>query len=332
MVQTQEDPFTDLRELNIPWVGRMTGWREIPLEIFPYSDFLGRVYTSDKKYICKMEAVKDIDKGTYGIIEEYKKIEPGKPVTHVIVKRQKEDVFILKYEALFQWYLYKQFESAGYEKFIPRVYDIYRIRGKVGFSMEKFVPLKLVDYIMKLIPLGVLDNNKKFLPFLLLQIAIILDILHQFKTNHRDLKVDNMIVVQEEIRLRIPNTEKMVKFPFRIVIIDFGWACYDSFLDVKSIEGLPPLIACPNEGVDMLQVLVSLWKLTPFREKIPPIYAKWIVELIECGRTEKTKSFIELLNMYPDFSWLNTLTSEKNFSAPKCVPRVVIDQCLDFLT
>ena len=274
-------------------------------------------------FICKFEPIKTLGSGTFGYVDAFFRKTPSNS-TVVAIKRPKFPQMKLLTEAKFQESLHNNLIPFGLEKCVPKVIDIFRYlqTGDIWFTMSAYEPNLLSEWCIR-----VLKGDNKIILLLLLQIALILEVFEtELKIDHRDLKINNMIIVEEPYTIEITwnGVERVLVFPFYIVIVDFGFAC-SSHVDVKR-DGLPPLDACPKEGRDLFQVLVSLWNIKNLREHLSPSIAKWI-----CDRITKIVPIVPCIRLAEssrDLDWMYSLTDDKNFRAPLCAPRKIIQDCL----
>jgi serine/threonine protein kinase len=155
-------------------------------------------------------------------------------------------------------------------------------------------------------------------------LQIVEDIL---KIDHRDLKVNNILVVDEpkEIQVTMGTVKKRCIFPFYIVFIDFGFACIGDTLDIRT-DGLPPIDTCPKEGRDIFQILVSIWRIDTLRSILEEVWGNWFHSKINSAG-----NYIQLTEKAKDLTWMYAITEDKEFKAPLCTPNSIIKDCFRFL-
>lgn len=299
-------------------------WRNFPLNILPRCSVKGEVYDTSGVYICKFIPLKSLGGGTFGHVDAFTRICAKGGSTVVAIKRPKFPEMKLLTEALFQWKLHNDLEAFGLSFCVPNVYDIFRYQqtGDVWFSMEAFEPNIVSQWCVKYI------KDTRLFILLLLQIALILEVFEEeLKIDHRDLKINNMLIVNEPVKVEITwrNEDKTLEFPFRLVFLDFGFACMDSYIDVKGNE--PILDACPKEGRDIFQILVSLWNTASLRTTIDHSWGAWIRKRISTIQPANFPS-LRLTESAKDLGWMYTLTDDTNFRAPLCAPRRIIRDCM----
>jgi len=305
-----------------PWT-----WTTFPLTILPKCNVKGEVYDTSGVFICKFTPMRSLGAGTFGHVDAFKRLDASGNSTVVAIKRPKFPEMKLCVEALFQWKLHHDLIVYGLEFCIPKVFDIFRYQqtGDVWFSMEAFEPNLVSEWCKKHI------HNTRLLLLFLLQIALVLEVFEEdLKIDHRDLKINNMLIVEEPIHIKInwKNVDKTLEFPFRIIFVDFGFACMNSTIDVKHSE--PSLDACPKEGRNIFQILVSLWNSDILRNKINRSWCAWIRKRIETIWPSNYPA-LRLTESVKDLAWMYPLTDDKEFRAPLCVPRRIIRDCMKAL-
>lgn len=325
----------DLQELQIPWKGPLVGWKKIPRFFLPQVGITGLIKDYNQKVIAKIKPIRNISQGTFGIVDEYERTSVDGEVKRVAIKRGRDPKIDLFLEGLFQWNIWNELKQFGISFCVPRVFDIFRYQptGDVWFSMEYFEPKLLSVWLVGKAP----TSSYVLLPLLLLQIALVLEVMEEhIRIDHRDLKINNMIIVEEDLHLDIKWDGRMRKlyFPFRIVFVDFGFACLEGKLDIREGKGLPPIDFCPKEGRDIFQVLASLWSIGTLRRIWERVWGKWVLEKLDSAvKPERLNilSYMNLVKSAPNLDWMYTATDDTEFKAPKCAPSIIIRECLDFL-
>ena len=219
-------------------------------------------------------------------------------------------------------------EKLGLGFCIPKVYDIirFKVSGDIWFTMEPFEPNLLSQWCVK--NLG--TNPKYLFALLLLQISLVLEVFeNKLNIDHRDLKVNNILVKDEPISLKFKcnNKEHTLKFPFQIIFVDFGFACIQRLLDLREGDGLPPIDTCPKVGRDIFQVLASIWSIKVLRGFLEAVWGGWIRERL---RTEN-RSYVSLAETMESLDWMYITTDCDSFSAPLCAPYRIIEECLTLI-
>jgi len=307
-----------LAELGIPWKGSPRFWHKIPKDILPSCDIRGQVSDSSG-VLFTLKPVGALGGGTFGSVDAFYYEEEGQK-RHVAIKRPRHPNINLLTEALFQWKLHNDLKPYGLSFCIPKVNKIftYKPTKDVWFSMTAYEPLLLSTWCLRN-----LRRDGKTFGLLILQMALALEVIEDILgADHRDLKVNNILVVDEpvDINISLENVKKKITFPFRIVFIDFGFAC-TSILDVKS--GVKPLDFCPKEGRDMFQILVSLWRIDTLRSVLDTVWGSWI--------RSKLGAYTSLTESAADLTWMYSVTDNTEFKAPLCSPNLIIKDCIRFL-
>jgi serine/threonine protein kinase len=312
-----------LAQLGIKWISSPRLWHTIPKALLPSCDIHGHVRDASGVSLFKLKAAGPLGEGTFGQVDAFI-CQTGETKRHVAIKRPKHPKLNLLTEALFQWKLHNDLEKYGLSFCIPKVDRIFTFKttGDIWFSMNAYEPTLLSAWCVKN-----LKRDGKIFCLLILQISLILQIIEDIlKVDHRDLKVNNMLVIDEpkEIQISVGSVRKKIVFPFYIVFIDFGFAC-SNILDMRS-DGIPPLDFCPKEGRDMFQTLVSIWRIDVLRFVLEEVWGNWFRAKI--GSAGK---YVGLTESAKDLTWMYAVTENREFRAPLCAPGVIIKDCLRFL-
>lgn len=173
-------------------------------------------------------------------------------------------------------------------------------------------------------------KNPKLFIQLLLQIALILYVFDtKLHLNHRDLKLNNILVEDKPTILKLTKggIEHIIEFPFRVVIIDFGLMCVKGVIDLpvnKRDTNLPILDPCPKVGRDIFQILASLWNNLTLRGFLNKYYGNWVRERFYSAG----KDCLHKAENFKNLQWMYDKTYEENFKAPLCAPETIIDDCI----
>jgi len=313
-----------LVELGIQWKSSPKLWHTIPKSLLPSCDIYGHVRDASGLSLFKLTAVKPLGEGTFGKVDSFLQ-ESATTKKHVAIKRPKHPKLNLLTEGLFQWKLHNDLQKYGLSFCIPKVDRIFTFKttGDIWFSMSAYEPTLLSSWCVTN-----LKRDGKTFCLLILQISLILQIIEDIlKVDHRDLKVNNMLVIDEpkEIQISIGSVKKKITFPFYIVFIDFGFACFSDILDMRA-DGIPPLDFCPKEGRDMFQTLVSIWRIDALRAILEDVWGNWFRAKI--GSAGK---YLGLTESAKDLTWMYAVTENREFRAPLCAPGMIIKDCLRFL-
>jgi serine/threonine protein kinase len=324
------DSAVSLDTLGIPWKGTPREWGSINRNLLHVCSVKGEVFDSSGLYLYRLSPIENLGEGTFGKVDSFKCVykDTEKQSRHSIVaiKRPKYPEVDLFMEALFQWRVHHCLEEYGLEFSIPEVYSIMKFKqsGDIWFSMKSYKAALLSTWCLQNI-----KKDGKLFTLLLLQISLVLEVMENIlEVDHRDLKVNNIMVVDEKCEIDIGQAKKLV-FPFHIVFIDFGYACAGKIIDMKTSDGIPPIDMCPKEGRDMFQILVSLWRIQGLREILEQRWGAWIRSRIDSAIPQN--SYTRLAECAVDLNWLYSVTENTVFRAPLCAPSVIIKDCLRIL-
>lgn len=320
------DEEISLTELGIEWRGTPRLWKTINKKIIPVSNAKGEIKDISGKVLSQISKIENIGEGRYGIVEITNRKTSESKTQVVALKRANESDAELIHEALFQWLLQKKLAKFGLSHSVPRVYDIFThfLTNKIMFTMDYIQGDLMSNWCVKH-----LKHPKLFIQ-LLLQIALILYVFDtKLHLNHRDLKLNNILVEEKPTTLKLTKggIEHTIEFPFRIIIIDFGLMCIKEIVDLpvnKLGTTLPSLDPCPKIGRDIFQVLASLWNIGTLRGFLNKYYGDWVRERFYSGGKDcplKAETFKNL-------KWMYDKTYEENFKAPLCAPEKIIDDCI----
>ncbi len=313
----------DLSPLGIPLTLPPEKWKKLVPYALPICDETGVVRNASGSKLFVLEGVKSLGTGMFGLVEMFRMIPVRGVETLVAVKRPKEADCDFLLEALLQWHLHRELRAYGIEFCIPEVYSIFSHKGTgdIWFSMQAYEPLLVSEWCKRRF-IG--DETKWQFALLMLQIALILDVLEEeLGIDHRDLKVNNMLIVEKPVKLEVEwkGKSRILTFPFQIILVDFGFSCWRGILDIRNDDGLPPLDACPKQGRDIYQVIASLWHLKSLRTVLEGCWGSWI--RVRLGEDES--------KVIEDLDWMYFKTDRKDFSSPLCTPICVIEQMIAVL-
>ena len=318
------DSAVSLDTLGIPWKGTPREWGSINRNLMHVCNVQGEVFDSSGLYLYRLSPVEKLGEGTFGKVDSFKCVyKDTEREAIVAIKRPKYPEVDLFMEALFQWRVHDCLEEYGLGFSIPQVYNIIKFKqsGDIWFSMKSYKAALLSAWCLQNI-----KKDGKLFTLLLLQISLVLEVMENIlQVDHRDLKVNNIMVVDEKCEIDVGKVKKLV-FPFHIVFIDFGYACAGKLIDMKTSDGIPPIDMCPKEGRDMFQILVSLWRIQGLREILEQRWGTWIRARIDSAFPQN--SYTRLAESAVDLNWLYSVTENTLFRAPLCAPSVIIKECM----
>jgi serine/threonine protein kinase len=316
-----------LEPLHIAWVGSPKQWENIPMNLLPTCCIRGVVKDAKGNVLFTLKAKEEIGKGSYGQIDAFYKRVPSGEEGVVAIKRPRGAGNLLT-EALVQWYLGKRLSSYGIPPCVPIVHDIfiYKPHNTIWFTMDIFSPLLFSHWCVRAIP-----SQPHLFPMIMVQLSILLEVFQKDAlVDHRDLKVNNMLIVEEETQFPITwqSKKQTITFPFRIIILDFGFACINNTVDVK--DGLPNLDVCPKEGRDMFQLLVSLWNIPILRHCLEPTWGEWVRKALRSAKGDSA-AYVRLAEGTHPITWMYSVTQELGFTAPACASSSILSKYMNEL-
>lgn len=292
---------------------------EIPIDILPSYNEKTHQVVGKKGVLTQFTGEKALAHGSYGNL-----FLTVREKTPVLLKQPRMSEMNLLQEAVLQHIAQKTAEANGIGWAIPRVYDIFWRKEKIWFSMEYIQGKPVLDW------LDTCKNHDQSFFLFLAQISLFLWCLEsQLGLDHRDLTLSNLIIKEEpcEIELTIKDEIWILKSPFRLVILDFGFACLGSReLRGKPIVNLgdgilPPMDPCPKEGRDLFQLLTSFLRYQSFTSKLSNDTLKKI-------DTWLTKSYGPMARRWSSENWTYLVASQRDFSIPSCCPLNILKSLL----
>ncbi len=302
----------------------------IPLELLPiYNDKTHELRTTKGSLITTFIDEQAVAHGSYGNLYYTKRVS-NKEQQIAFLKQPRLAEMNLIQEGVLQFIAQKTAEKEGIGCCIPKVYDIFWRQQKVWFSMEYIPGISVLDFFQKS------DNPDRDFYCLLTQICLSLLCLEtQLGLDHRDLKLDNLLIKQQPCSMTVKIKEKTWQFtaPFTVVILDFGFACLGS----KELRGkpvinlgdgiLPPMDPCPKEGRDLFQLLVSFLRYEGFTKKISPQLHTQIDNWLSIGK----KSYGPMARRWSTENWTYLVASQHDFAVPSCCPLHILNTLLPIL-
>lgn len=300
---------------------------EIPTLPIPRCTPDYKCYTSENTLRCQFKPTGKRGGGSYGFLEECIRTDTLNSAQIVLIKKSKLNDIDLRTEAFLQWLAGSTLDSLGYQERIPPVLDIFSCEiGSCAFSMKEIQDATLATQYL-------LSSSAPDIDFqhLLAQVSILLFLLQiTLGIDHRDLKADNLLIVQKPSRLLLEAYGKKydIYSPFQVCIVDFGFAC----LGQETSEGsltvlnagknvLPDLDPCPKDGRDLFHLLVSLYGIPQLYEKFSAQTLEFIEKNLQIGE----KSWHKTARRWSHSEWTYLVTTEKKFSHPLCAPLAILE-------
>ena len=316
-----------LSSIGIKWRGKPNEWRTIPRHNLHVINRYGTIQDCSGISLFRLIPTRHLGAGTFGIVDEWTSIDTTTGETkQVAMKRTRHPRLNLFYEALFQFRLHHALKPYKLEKLVPEVFTVFKMHGTedICFTMRVFSPPQLLsDWCTETLP----RQPKETFALLVLQLALVLEVFEkELKIDHRDLKINNLLIVNEPLTLELTSNGKMhtIVFPFHIIFLDFGFACIEKMLDCKGYEGMPPLDACPKIGRDIFQVLASLWSLSTLRGVLEACWGGWVRARLMNAQAGEQKGFVHLAESEASIDWMYSTTDALDFQAPMCAPSQII--------
>ncbi len=311
---------------NLKWSDLKT----VSLDTLPICNIRAEVHDTSGTLLYRLKPLGSLGKGTFAHVDKFEQILSSGERRSVALKRPKGKGCNMLLEALFQSKLYEDLKPYGIQSCVPQVYSIFRYLEfkDAWFLMEAFEPELLSHWCLK----HITAEASRLFPLLLLQIALILEVFEEaLQIDHRDLKVNNLLVLNEPVMMDImwKGEARKIQFPFRVIFLDFGFACKDVLYNLKEDDGVPGISGCPNPGRDFFQILVSLWRLQSLRTCLEDTWGSWVRTCLQC--VKPLVNFDSLIYNTRDIHTVYLMTEDPVFSAPLCTPSKVIAQCMGFL-
>jgi len=319
-----------LEEIGIDGEYRIEEIPSIDLELLPtYSEKSHILKQSNGAQRASFSNDTPLAHGSYGNLYSIQR-EANHQKQIVILKQPRLAEMNLLQEGVLQHIAQKRLEEQGIGWSIPKVYDVFWRQQKVWFSMEYIPGLSVLQWFDK-----TQTPEREFL-LLLAQVSLCLLYLEtNLGLDHRDLKLDNLLIKQEAcaMTVRIKEMEWHLTAPFTVVILDFGFACLGS----KELRGkpvinlgdgiLPPMDPCPKEGRDLFQFLTSCLRYDIFNKKISNQLHTQIDKWLSIG----TKSYGPMARRWSTENWTYLVASQRDFAVPSCCPLNILKDLLPLL-
>jgi serine/threonine protein kinase len=283
-----------------------------------YNEKDKRIESRNHSIRSSFQIESQIDHGSYGNIYIAKRGD-----LPVLLKQPRMSEMNLLQEAVLQYLAFKTLEAEGISWAVPKVYDVFLRKNEICFSMERIHGYTIPEWFSK----STTPDTDTLI--LLVQICQILTILETYlNLDHRDLKSNNLLLLKEPctIRFKVGDDIWRLKCPFKVIVLDFGFACLGS----ENLQGiplvnlgdgvLPPMDPCPKEGRDIFHLLVSLLGLPIFRDRI----TKELHDKIDGWLSLGKKTYGTMARRWSTENWSYLVSSQPNFSIPNCCPSRIL--------
>ena len=302
----------NLESLGLKGSYRIEEIPSIPIDTLP--EYLEKTHeiVSEGKVRARFQQEKALAHGSYGNL-----FLTVRETQTALLKQPRLAEMNLLQEAVLQFLAQKIAEEEGIGWCIPKVYDIFWRNQKIWFSMQYIPGKSIVEWFT-----GKHDQIDFDFFSLIAQVSLYLLCLEtHLGLDHRDLKLDNLLIKQQpcEIQIKVKETLWTLHSPFTVVILDFGFACLGSN-ELRGIpvvnlgDGiLPPMDPCPKEGRDLFQLLTSFLGHQVFTQKIADKTHKRIDEWLSVGK----KSYGPMARRWSTENWTYLVASQRDFNLSK---------------
>lgn len=211
----------------------------------------------------------------------------------VFLKVSKNKEVSLKNEAILQHAAHILLSYYGMPWAVPRVHTIVNHpQHGVCFTMDIITDALLFgDYLIKHINWNVecIENDLAIMEVISQLASYMMLLENRLGLNHRDLKVNNVLMVKEEPLVNHTIVCDMGGFVLnsrvRTVLIDFGFACIGD-VEKRAMYASAGnyLIAdmCPKHGRDMFLIFANLWNVPALRRVLSrrgrALFKKWLTD------------------------------------------------------
>lgn len=296
------------------------------------------VSKSDKSYLLdlpyrKVQSVIELENGIHGVINGGLRTNEGGKIDQVMIKRAKVVGNTLLHEALIQHVVHRSLVRGGFPKGAAKVYDIIGLEdSSVCFTME---PMKGTNLQVLLEGSVGFKFAKLVIETIIYVSAMLCHIMNDIGMNHRDLKPNNIIIIERERPLDIVLSVGKLKFTltshFEISFIDFGFSC----IGIDGGKGGGSLRAgkvydeedpCPKEGRDMYMFLCFLYFYThrKLSQEMDGLFSKWLNVSAECRMTDFLRSAVTLKEKREIMDWIYKITGNPEVTRLQTTPEAIV--------
>jgi serine/threonine protein kinase len=322
----------DASEIGLDWKGELPSLRSASLAPCAYSTATGELRGPGNAGVrCSLNIDMANDELLYGRLWWATRTVNGKQ-TDVLVKHSTKH---MKEEALMQWLATKALSAVGLGDHCPKVFDVFVRQSKPMFTMEPVYNAPILEEYLKGLPHWGTPHPENGLALLSvsLQVAMICFVLYQtIGFNHRDLKMDNVLVKVDAVK---PHTlkwkdgrELYLKSSPTAILVDFGFACLGPgkypWLQSGS-EALSAFDFCPKVGRDVFMLLVFLLWDPSVQASLTPEHLAFLKSSLQLTQ-DRWHSMMQL-HKHPA-CWIYALITEQGFQCPTLDSWAWIQACL----
>jgi serine/threonine protein kinase len=261
------------------------------------------------------------------------------------------------HEATLHALVYHTLSKAGYPKSVPALYEVFAIGNQqiakspseiqaIYMNMEYITGQTLNLYFHNNLPSGPhhYAKNERILTDILLQLCVYLDILQtDLRFNHRDLKIDNVVLRSQPSTWSRPIAHPLLPTPWQsthdIVLLDFGFACVACGETNKSLIQagcwFKPVHKCMKVGRDLALFLYCLEAMFPLRTRVSSAFYRLLEEAMIAtiagkrvplfqGVEESGDPAIVRQNPLAFHEGIYKLLRRTDTEVPGCAPRVLL--------
>ena len=305
----------DLHSLGIPATIPLKNI-SIPIELIPREGITGEILEAGGAHRCKLDYLKVVNQGTYGIIQKVQRGGHTLVVKRPTAAAAKDSLLA---EAVVQWIAGNVLAGEGVSGAVPKVADIFIHGDEARFTMEYIDGKSALETIY-----NSADPDRAFIECLS-QVCLILSILEdKIYLDHRDLKMTNLWIRRRPVSYSYGGVR--LEAPFQVVVLDFGFACLgngEGTTIVNLGDVIPDIDPCPKDGRDLYQCVMSLWSVEQVRSRLSDAMQAevktWIAVKGGSERIRESSSSLE---------WAYMLTSHPKFSHSLLRPERLIKRLI----
>jgi serine/threonine protein kinase len=308
----------DAREIGLEWQGTLQTLSGVTTAACCMETIDHRLRTPSKTIRCSLLIDEAVVPELKGRLKWARRIDEGR-ATDVLVKRSKQT----KEEAVMQWLCQKTLAEVNLGQHCPKVFDVFTRGERVWFSMEPIYGAPILnEWLPGLANWGSPHpSNGIVILQIVAQIAMCCAVLtSHLGFNHRDLKLDNILVKSQDIRQHgfrhVNGTEILLGPAPTAVLVDFGFACFGEGKHPwiqSGQDALSQMDTCPRTGRDVFMLLVFLLWEEDVRASLVPEHLSFFMESLKLTQ-ERFHSLMKL--SYNPTSWIYNVITERDFSCP----------------
>lgn len=329
-LKTQPQSISDITNLPLLFYNLITSYN-VPKLIDSGNGLYNASAATDISSTVTLKKLDQADSGSYGVL--YYCAVNG---AYYYLKANKEPNLSLKNEAFLQLGAHIILSYYNMPWAVPSVYHIVDLSGyDVCFTMDIVTDMKTFGrHMMEHMKWGVrCIENDMLVMELLCQLALYIMILEKdLGINHRDLKLNNVLMVKQEPlvnhTIEIDGVSYQLNSSARAVLIDFGFACIGdletrgSLLSASEYGMIVDM--CPKAGRDMFLILANMWNVPAVRgslsAKAANLFKKWLVD-----NTGKNWSAWLAVNRDPEMKSVYNAINHTDFLGVNSTPASILE-------